>query len=78
MTRTILLASFALLHAIIDMALKLAYRSAKKGGVYGESLLCKVPRDQRSEESQGGRPEEQAAGDPGRLSDLQHQGLQNR
>ena len=50
---------------------------AKKGGSHA-SVLYEVPRQERDQEPQEHRHEEQETGNPGRLPDLWHQGVQNR
>jgi hypothetical protein len=63
----------------IDIASEEQYRSAKKWEACdGKGVLRKVPGDQGSEKSQSCGSQEQEAGNPGRVSDLQHQGFQNR
>jgi hypothetical protein len=51
---------------------------SKTGGRHGESVLCEVPGKQGNKESQSDHHEEQEAGNPRRLPNLRHEGLQNR
>lgn len=62
----------------IDIAHVSILLSLPKKGGSNESILCKVPRQQGNQEPQKHHDEESQARNPGRLSDLRHQGIQNR